>query len=73
MLKMYLRLVGCIAAICVLFGCLLPALFSARSTTTVLLGIVILLALPMVAWHWRETIIADVEAWEKIFTKKENN
>lgn len=70
---MYLRLVGCIVVICILFGCLLPALFSARSTTTVLLGIAILLAMPVVAWHWRETIVADVEAWKKFFIKKGNN
>lgn len=73
MLKMYLRLVGSVAVFCVLFGCLLPALFSARSTTTVLLGIAILLALPMAAWHWRDTIVSDVEAWGKVFTKKERN
>lgn len=72
MLKMYLRIVGSISGLCVLFGFLLPALFSARSTTTVILGIVIILALPVAAFRWKEIIISDAKALNNLFTNKKD-
>lgn len=72
-LSLYLRLVLAVAVACLLLGFVLPALFSARSSFAVLVGIGLGLAIPVAAWRWKDVARADMQMWKQLFSTKENS
>lgn len=61
MAKIYIKYVILVLVACILAGFVLPALFSAKSTFAVWVGVAIVVAIPVFAFWVRNGVKKDVE------------
>jgi len=68
-MKLYLSIVGWLTMQTALWGFALPALISASSTVSVLVGLAVIVAMIPAAFIWGKNIVSDIVSK---FEKKEN-